>query len=369
MTRHPAGDLPAAGASAALARRLVPTMVPAHTTERVLSTDQVNHTVVVGDITLGGSAVGDAAGHSVGDPAGGSVGDAVVVKWLIPPAPLPHRGAEVQAHLAEVGFTDMPRFLGCYEHDGRVVAMLSQYIPHAREGWDWYVEELTERPAAGLATAARLGVLAARLHRALATRSSIFPTPVGAGSLLDEAHRGEALLDEALGCTAGEAGERLAARAALVRAAISVLHHLGPVPVQPIHGDLHAGQFLRSGDTIVVTDFDGNPLVDPAEQRRRRSTLVDLAGLLQSIDHVGRMVVKRNPQRAADVEAWIGDAIDTAHAAYRAEWPAGIAPHHDEALTALRAIQELHEFVYAARALPVWLYVPDAALSAMFPLD
>jgi maltokinase len=97
--------------------------------------------------------------------------------------------------------------------------------------------------------------------------------------------------------------------------------------------------------------------------------LVDLAGLLQSIDHVGRMVVKRNPQRAAGVEAWIGDAIDTAHAAYRAEWPAGIAPHHDEALTALRAIQELHEFVYAARALPVWLYVPDAALSAMFPLD
>ena len=25
--------------------------------------------------------------------------------------------------------------------------------------------------------------------------------------------------------------------------------------------------------------------------------------------------------------------------------------------------------VYAARALPAWLYVPDAALSAMFPLD
>jgi maltokinase len=346
MTQQ-SGGLPAAGASAALVRRLVATSA-AGTDERVLSTDQVNHTVLVGD---------------------GLVSDAVVVKWLMPPAPLPHRGAEVLAHLTEVGFTDMPRFLGTYEHDGRVVAMLSQYIPHAREGWDWYVEELTERPAAALATAARLGVLAARLHRALATPSSIIPTPVGAGSLLDEAHRGEALLDEALGCTAGEAGERLAARAALVRAAISVLHHLGPVPVQPIHGDLHAGQFLRSGDTIVVTDFDGNPLVDPAEQRRRRSTLVDLAGLLQSIDHVGRMVVKRNPQRAADVEAWIGDAIDTAHAAYRAEWPAGIAPHHDEALTALRAIQELHEFVYAARALPVWLYVPDAALSAMFPLD
>jgi maltokinase len=352
MTQHPAGDLPAAGASAALARRLVPTLV-AGAAERVISTDQVNHTVLVGD-----GLVGD-----------GVALDAVVVKWLMPPAPLPHRGAEVLAHLTEVGFTDMPRFLGTHEHDGRVVAMLSQYIPHAREGWDWYVEELTERPAAALATAARLGALAARLHRALATPSSIIPAPVVTDSLLDEARRGEALLDEALGCTAGEAGERLAARASLVRAAIDALHHVGPVPVQPIHGDLHAGQFLRSGDTIVVTDFDGNPLIDPVEQRRPRSTLVDLAGLLQSIDHVGRMVVKRNPQRAADVGAWIGDAIDAAHAANRAEWPDGIAPHHDEALTALRAVQELHEFVYAARALPVWLYVPDAALAAMFPLD
>lgn len=356
MTQQ-SGGLPAAGASAALVRRLVPTSA-AGSDERVLSTDQVNHTVVVGDGLVGDGLVGDVL-----------VGDCVVVKWLMPPAPLPHRGAEVLAHLTEVGFTDMPRFLGTYEHDGRVVAMLSQYIPHAREGWDWYVEELTERPAAALETAARLGVLAARLHRALATPSSIIPTPVVTGSLLDEAHRGEALLDEALGCTAGEAGERLAARAALVRAAIGVLHHVGPVPVQPIHGDLHAGQFLRSGDTIVVTDFDGNPLIDPVEQRRPRSTLVDLAGLLQSIDHVGRMVVKRNPQRAADVEAWIGAAIDAAHAAYRTEWPAGTAPHHDEALTALRAVQELHEFVYAARALPIWLYVPDAALTAMFPLD
>lgn len=346
MTGQP-GSPPAPGASAALAHRLVPA-VAADAPERVLSTDQVNHTVLVGD---------------------GLAGDAVVVKWLMPPAPLPHRGAEVLAHLTEVGFTDMPRFLGTHEHEGRVVAMLSQYIPHAREGWDWYVEELTEHPTAALATAARLGALAARLHRALATPSSIIPAPVVTGSLLDEARRGEALLDEALGCTAGEAGERLAARAALVRASIGVLHHVGPVPVQPIHGDLHAGQFLRSGDTIVVTDFDGNPLIDPVEQRRPRSTLVDLAGLLQSIDHVGRMVVKRNPQRAADVEAWIGAAIDAAHAAYRAEWPEGIAPHHDEALTALRTVQELHEFVYAARALPVWLYVPDAALAAMFPLD
>lgn len=30
------------------------------------------------------------------------------------------------------------------------------------------------------------------------------------------------------------------------------------------------------------------------------------------------------------------------------------------ALGALRVIQELHEFVYAARSLPGWLYVPDA---------
>ena len=347
MTAPEVDDIAPGGASTALARQAAPHLVPADADERVISTDQVNHSVVV---------------------AG-----AVVVKWLRPPAPLPHRGAEVLAHLREVGFTEMPEFLGTHERAGCVVAMLSRYIPHAREGWDWYVDELTNDPTAAVATATRLGALTARLHRALATPSSIVPTPVDTATLLDEARRGAALLDEALGCTAGEAGERLAARAPLVRPAIDVLHQVGAMPVQPIHGDLHAGQFLRAGDTphdsIVVTDFDGNPLLDPAEQRRPRSTLVDLAALLQSIDHVGRMVVKRNPHRAAEVEAWIGDAIDTAHAAYRSEWPEGTTPHHDEVLTALRAIQELHEFVYAARALPVWLYVPDAALTAMFPLD
>ena len=138
MTERPAGRLPAPGASAALAHHLVPA-VPADAAERVISTDQVNHTVLVSDGLVGDGLVGD-----------GLVSDAVVVKWLMPPAPLPHRGAEVLAHLTEVGFTDMPRFLGAHEHDGRVVAMLSQYIPHAREGWDWYVEELTERPTDGL---------------------------------------------------------------------------------------------------------------------------------------------------------------------------------------------------------------------------
>ena len=35
-------------------------------------------------------------------------------------------------------------------------------------------------------------------------------------------------------------------------------------------------------------------------------------------------------------------------------------------LPALRAVQELHELVYAVRRLPRWAYAPTLALTAMF---
>jgi len=332
--------------SAVVAHSRAPTRIGLDALERPITVDQSNYSVVVDE--------------------------QVVVKWLLPPVPVPHRGERLLAHLRAVGFDEMPAFVGAEIEHGTVTAMVTDFIPGALDGWDWFVDELTDSPEAALTSAAQIGALTARLHRALATPSTVFPEPLSTATLDDELRRGLGLLDEAMACTAGDAGTRLMARADSIRKRIAALGDAGTVSLQPTHGDLHVGQFLRSGDTLVVNDFDGNPLADAVERNRPRTPLADLAGLLQSIDHVGRIVVNRNPERGADIDAWIRTATDTAERMYRAAWPegeGGAGPHADAVLAALRTIQELHEFVYAARSLPRWLYVPDAALAAMFPLD
>ena len=62
------------------------------------------------------------------------------------------------------------------------------------------------------------------------------------------------------------------------------------------------------------------------------------------------------------MEPFVVAAIDAADRAYRAAHVVD-----DALLWPLRVAQELHEFAYAATRLPVWGYVPDAAMCALFP--
>jgi maltokinase len=125
---------------------------------------------------------------------------------------------------------------------------------------------------------------------------------------------------------------------------------------------------LRAGDDIVVTDFDGDPvsvppggepLVDGVE---RRSPMVDLASLVQSVDHVARIVAKRRPDLAVALDEFIAESTVAVIEGY-----GELAPVDSRSLRPLRAIQELHEFVYAATVLPRWRYVPEAAIAALYP--
>ena len=96
----------------------------------------------------------------------------------------------------------------------------------------------------------------------------------------------------------------------------------------------------------------------PASQSQTRSAADTL---LQSIDHVGRIVVKRrHPDRVEEVDRFITAGVAAALESYR-----NMHPVDERVLRALRVTQELHEYCYAASHLPRWLYVPDAALPAL----
>ena len=307
--------------------------------ERAITVDQSNHSVVVGELA----------------------DDSVVVKWLQPPVLSPHPGVQLLRHLASRGFTEMPRYIGCEERDELVVATVSDFVPGAQDGWDWFVDDFAacvrgESTRAGvLEWARRLGGLTGRLHTALADMQ---PTIVAARTYHVAAIE---RLDDALRVLDGELGARLHALVPAVHVALSALDSGALLAAHRIHGDLHAGQFLRAGDQLLVTDFDGNPLANNAARLLPQSPLLDVASMLQSIDHVGRIVVKRrHPDRLAEVESLVDDAVAAALASYRE-----IHSVADELLHALRVAQELHEYCYAASHLPRWLYVPDAALAAL----
>jgi len=335
----------AVGTSAELANRMLPAIVEAGAAERPITVDQTNASVVVAET--------------------------VVVKWLTPPVPEPHPAQLVLAHLQAVGFTEVPAFHGMHTVDGMVEAVVTGYVAGALDGWDWCVDDLTAALTSSatftepLRWAERAGAVSARLHLALATPSTIVPEPVGLGSPAVEHDRGLSLLQAALACTAGTEGGRLAERATAIRALIDTISHIGEVDQQLVHGDLHVGQLLRAGDQLFVNDFDGSPVADAAMRRARRTPVVDLASLLQSFDHVGRVVAKRRPADADAIDTFIAAALAACRAGYERLRPLTAAER--QLLAPLRAIQELHEFVYASRSLPRWLYVPDAALTAMFP--
>ena len=285
----------------------------------------------------------------------------VVVKWMRPPVPSPHPGAELLAYLAAHDFTEMPAFLGVYEDDDLVLALLTEFVPDSLDGWDWYVDDVDAwlRGDASLdalvASGRRMGEMTAHLHTVL---GGLQRSTIGARTYHA---RADANLHEAVRVVSGPEGERLRAWEPRLRDALEPLRGDRMLHAHRIHGDLHAGQFIRSGERLLMNDFDGNPMSDAADRRLPQSPMLDLAGLLQSIDHVGRIVVKRrHPDRVDDVESFITAATDAALAAYAHDH----AVDHD-VLRALRVAQELHEYLYAAAHLPHWVYVPDTALPTL----
>jgi maltokinase len=299
------------------------------------------------------------------------VGDAAVVKRFVFTTVGNERPRVLPAHLAAAGFEEMPAPLGStgWQHtDGAMsLASITTYLPDARDGWDWYVEllerSIEDRSFDAVEPAAALGALTAGLHAALATPTDVLPAPTAAaGSDTVAAWRrsAEADLESALSSIDGGEGSRLRERAAAIREELDELRIPETVAI-PIHGDLHVGQFLRWRGGLVVSDLDGDPL---GPGTLMGSPAKDVASLMQSLDHVGRIVERR---RGSSLTQWIRDVSDACAEAYRGELAAldASALFDEQLLRPLRVAQELHEFVYAARYLPTWRYVPDRALPAL----
>jgi maltokinase len=293
------------------------------------------------------------------------VGERVVVKWFLRPA-LNARAPGLLGHLAEVGFRHTAEPYAAVLWRGRLVALVTAYLPGARDGWDWCVDAvMAGGPGAGFAAA--LGELTADLHAALATPSSTEPAPVCTVNGAGWHRRAERAVAEAGARTTGEDGQWLEFRSAELVAGIRPLAGGGPAVAQPIHGDLHVGQVLRWRDGYAIIDFDGNPTLDGA-QAEPQPAARDVAQLLTSLEHVAQIAIRRRGADPAAMAEWVRGARRDFLSAYRSRLggqgrgelfePRLLRPFEIE--------QECRELIYAARFLPRWSYAPMGVLRRWF---
>ena len=215
-------------------------------TERPVTVDQTNESVIVGE--------------------------QAVVKWATHLQPGPHPAPRRLAALTAAGFTSMPTPWGVVTWtpeggDETLVATVNGYLPGAVDGWTWAKDLFIDAAASGdltavVATSRALGIVVADLHASLRGSSS--------RSTSEDAKRWRDSAFDTLAQARLLAGPAnavlLSERADDIERILDGLSGLVDVPVLDAHGDLHVGQVLRAGDRLFITDFDGNPVLPPAER-------------------------------------------------------------------------------------------------------
>lgn len=95
-------------------------------------------------------------------------------------------------------------------------------------------------------------------------------------------------------------------------------------PRMRIHGDLHLGQVLFTGDDFVFIDFEGEPARTLAERREKHSPLRDVAGMVRSFHYAAYAALfgrcgaplAKSQQLVAFANAWYRAACDEYLLAY-----------------------------------------------------
>jgi maltokinase len=333
-----------------------PTPPPAG--ERLITVDQTNRSVVVGE--------------------------QLVVKWITRIEDAEHPALRTLHHLDEVGFDGVPATYGALTWSSPTsptspelpLAFVTAFLEGAVDGWQWCADALKSGSRQDFP--AELGRLTGKLHVALGSPSSLLPLPmlaVGPAQVRQWHQQARQRLEtlaeqigELDGAPAGPELERsrqvpsevLALHLKPMESAIDrLLEHSGRTPTQLIHGDLHVGQVLSWVGGLSVIDFDGSPVLGGRAASTRQPAARDVAQLLLSLDQVGRIVDRRSGYtRTDEINAWSRTARAEFLLAYRDELEQ--VERRDvldtRLLPAFIVEQACRDLLYSARFLPRWAY-------------
>ena len=271
-----------------------------------------------------------------------------------------------QAALTAAGSKRVPASIGAVEatwpDTGRAEGTATGHIAFVQE----FLPGLTDAWRVALAAASAdedfsdsafgLGVATAEVHATLATA---LPT-VEAGP----AEIAEALVSmrRRINLAAAEVPS-VAVFADRILAIYAHLEHLTWPRLQRIHGDLHLGQTLRSGELDwILLDFEGEPLRPMPERSRPDSPLRDVAGMLRSFDYVAGALERESPDEG--LRAWASRARRSFIDGYISG--SGVDVRAERTLLdAFEIDKAVYEAIYESRNRPDWVGIPLAAIERL----
>jgi trehalose synthase-fused probable maltokinase len=340
-----------------------------------------------------------------------ALGRELILKSLRRPRSGVNPEVEITQFLTARGFPHVPRLVGWMDHaaaDGETatVSVLQGFVDNDGDGWHHVlralgraVDSLASRPSDVRDSCARqddpliqdmteLGRVTGELHAALAS-DPVDPAFAPERVTAEDARRSEsgiaAALDRA-SSNAARGGPELARAlrdvtaggdgTTAIRAGLDLLAAAGTHKIR-CHGDYHLGQVLKTRDSFVVIDFEGEPGRPIAERRAKQAPLRDVAGMLRSlnyaVNHVGReRAAGDRAQAALWLESWerlARTAFLDGYASATARSPVLLVPPSRDALVRACAPFEIdkacYELAYELDNRPDWVAIPLAGLSRL----